>query len=115
MENKEIKVDKDLIAYCGLYCGSCRKYISGKCLGCRKNEKAAWCKVRACCMSNGNNSCAACSMNPHDCKKFNNFFSKVFSFVFRSDREACIRRIKEVGEEEYAKEMAEKKIMTIKK
>ena len=66
-------------------------------------------------MSNGYNNCAACGINPHDCKKFNNFFSKLFSFVFRSDREACIRRIKEVGEDEYANEMAEKKIMTIRK
>lgn len=112
---KEIAVDQKLIAYCGLYCGSCRKYIAGKCPGCRKNEKAKWCKVRTCCMDNGYHSCAECNMNPHDCKKFNNFFSKFFSIVFKSDREACLRRIKELGKEGYAQEMAEKRIMTIKR
>jgi len=54
-------------------------------------------------------------MNPHDCKKFNNFFSKMFALIFKSDREACIKRIKETGEIEYAREMAEKRMMTIKK
>ena len=54
-------------------------------------------------------------MNPHDCKKFNNFFSKFFSIVFKSDREACLRRINELGKEGYAQEMAEKRIMTIKR
>lgn len=112
---KEIAVDQKLIAYCGLYCGSCRKYIAGKCPGCRKNEKAKWCKVRTCCMDNGYHSCAECNMNPHDCKKFNNFFSKFFSIVFKSDREACLRRINELGKEGYAQEMAEKRIMTIKR
>lgn len=105
----------ELIAYCGLYCGSCRKYINGKCPGCRQNEKATWCKIRTCCIGNTFQTCAECKMNPHDCKKFNNFFSKFFALIFKSDREACISRIKEVGEEKYADEMAKQKIMTIKK
>lgn len=112
---KEIMVDRELIAYCGLYCGACGKYMNGKCPGCRKNEKAKWCKIRVCCMDNGNHTCAQCNMNPHDCKKFNNIFSKFFAFVFKSDREACLRRINEIGEEEYAKDMAVKRIMTLRK
>ncbi len=106
---------KELIAYCGLYCGACSKYIKGKCPGCRKNDSAKWCKIRTCCMDNGFSTCAACTMNPHDCTKFNNFFSKIFAFIFKSDREACIRRIRETGEDTFADEMAARKIMTLKK
>ena len=113
--NKEVKIDNELIAYCGLYCGSCSKFMNDKCPGCRKNEKAAWCKIRTCCSDNNYNTCADCQINTHDCKKFNNFFSKLFGYIFKSDRDACIRRIKYVGEENYAKEMAEKGVMTIKK
>ena len=115
MEKKEINVDRELIAYCGLYCGACGKYIKGKCPGCRQNEKAQWCKIRTCCMDNGFQTCAECKMNPHECKKFNNFFSKLFAMIFKSDREACIRRINEIGMDEYAKEMASKRKMTMKK
>jgi len=112
---EEVKVNQELIAYCGLYCGACGKYQSGKCPGCRLNEKATWCKIRVCCTDNGYHTCAECTKNPHDCKKFNNFFSKLFALIFKSDREACLRRINEIGEVDYAREMAEKKIMTIKK
>lgn len=110
-----IRADRELIAYCGLYCGACRKYVAGKCLGCRKNEKAQWCKIRICCMNNHYSSCADCKMNPHDCKKFNNFFSKLFALIFKSDREACVRRIRAIGEDKYAQEMIEKGQMTIKR
>ena len=112
---QEIKVDKELIAYCGLYCGACGKYMNDKCPGCRQNEKAKWCKIRTCCVDNCYHTCAECKMNPHECKKFNNFFSKLFALIFKSDREACLRRINEIGEDDYAREMEEKKIMTIKK
>ena len=66
-------------------------------------------------MERNYHSCAECKLNPHDCKKFNNFFSKLFALIFKSDREACIRRIQKIGEETYAQEMSEKQIMTIKK
>jgi hypothetical protein len=39
----------------------------------------------------------------------------LFALLFKSDREACLRRINEIGEDDYAREMEEKKIMTIKK
>lgn len=113
--NNEIVVDKELIAYCGLYCGACRKFLMGKCQGCRKNEKATWCKTRKCNMEKGYHCCADCGINVAECSKFDNFFSKLFGLIFRSDRKACIYRIKEIGKEEYAKEMGEKKEMTIKR
>ena len=114
MDN-EVKLNVDLISYCGLYCRACRKYLKGKCPGCRENEKASWCKVRSCNKENGFHTCAACSTNVVDCRKYNNFVSKMFALIFRSDRKACIYRIKEVGEMQYVKEMSDKKAMTIKK
>jgi len=55
--NKEVKIDNELIAYCGLYCGSCSKFMNDKCPGCRKNKKAAWCKIRTCCSDNNDHTC----------------------------------------------------------
>ncbi|OGF25952.1 hypothetical protein A2303_01325 [Candidatus Falkowbacteria bacterium RIFOXYB2_FULL_47_14] len=113
----EVKNDPSLVAFCGLYCGACKKYLTEKCPGCVKNEKASWCQVRVCCLEHGYKSCAECKEfdNVFDCAKFNNFFSKLFGFIFRSDRGACIARIKEIGLEAFAREMAEKKMQTIKK
>lgn len=111
---KEITAAKDLIAFCGLYCGACRSYLNGKCPGCRDNAKATWCKVRTCCLENNLLSCADCkTIELHACKKHNNFISKVFGVIFNSDRAACIGRIKELGYDGYALEMASDRKQTI--
>ena len=108
---KEIVTDKGLVAHCGLYCAACGSYLKGRCPGCHTNEKATWCKVRSCCIENGFASCADCKEfdDPKQCRKFHNFFSRIFGIIFRSDRAKCIARIKEVGIEQYAGEMAEEK------
>ena len=105
------------VAYCGLYCGACKAFVKGRCPGCHDNEKAAWCKVRSCCVEKNIATCADCDEfeNVKDCKKYNNFISKVFGFIFRSDRAACINRIKEIGIEDFAAEMDTKKTVTIKR
>ena len=54
-------------------------------------------------------------MNVVDCKTYSNFMGKLFGFIFRSDRKACIYRIKDIGEDAFAKEMSEKRAVTIKK
>jgi hypothetical protein len=41
--------------------------------------------------------------------------AKLFGFIFRSDREACVRLIQEIGVEQFATEMAEKQIMSIRR
>jgi hypothetical protein len=107
----------ELVASCGLYCGACRFYIKGKCKGCAANERATWCKLRSCCIEKGIRTCAECTEfpNPNDCKKFNNFMAKLFGLVFRSDRAACIARIRDLGLEDYASEMAEKNIPSIRR
>ena len=113
---KEIVADRNLIAYCGLYCGACRSYLNGKCPGCRENEKATWCGTRKCCIGNNYLSCADCTfIEPMKCKKYNTFISRVIGFVFNSDRNACLAKIKEIGYDEFAKEMAANKTQTIKK
>lgn len=113
---KDIVSDKMLIAHCGLYCGACRKYLNGKCPGCRENSKAAWCKIRTCNQEAETASCADCTKtNINDCKTFNNPIGKIFSFVFRSDRKACIQMIKDRGAEGFAQEMTLRKAQTIKR
>jgi hypothetical protein len=43
-------------------------------------------------------SCADCKLEtPNACKKFNNPISKVFAFIFGSNREKCILTIRETG------------------
>lgn len=114
--HKEIVADKNLVAFCGLYCGACRTFLSGKCPGCRENLKATWCKLRLCCVENNFLSCADCNaIEPKECKKCNNFISKAFGLVFNSDRLGCISRIKEVGYDGYAAEMTNNKRQTIRK
>jgi len=114
---KKIVADKNLIAYCGLYCGACKKYLKGRCSGCHQNEGATWCKVRNCCIENSYLSCADCKefSNQSKCKMFNNFISKVFALIFRSDRQACIDLIKEKGYEHYAQKMISTEEMVIKR
>lgn len=114
---KEIAADQKLVAYCGLYCGACKRYLNDNCSGCHENQKATWCKVRSCCLDNGISSCAECSEypDPKSCKMFNNFISKIFSVIFRSDRAACIAQIKEIGIQGHAEKMAERKHQSIKR
>lgn len=112
---KPIISDVKLIAACGLYCGACRKYLSGKCPGCHDNEGASWCKIRKCVADKGFRSCAECGADVAGCKTYSNLAAKIFAFIFRSDRPACIRFIKEHGEQVYADEMTKLKCQTIKK
>jgi hypothetical protein len=112
-----LKVDPKLVAYCGLYCGACGRYHKGRCPGCAENAKATWCKVRTCCQEHTYGSCADCQQyaNAMDCRKFDNFVARVFGFIFRSNRGACIARIKEIGAEAFAQEMAEQRLQSIRR
>ncbi len=115
-DKKEIVADVNLIAMCGLYCGSCRSYLGGKCPGCKENEKATWCKIRKCCHEKGIATCADCvDIEVRECKNYTNLISKTFSLLFNSDREKCIKRIRAVGYVEYASEMSANRMQTLKR
>lgn len=106
-----------LVSSCGLYCGTCYKYKKGKCPGCAENEKASWCKIRVCTKENGYHTCAECTefADVNECKKFNTLFSKLFAFVFKSDRKASLQLISDIGREQYASQMVENGQMVIKR
>jgi len=114
---KDIVADPHLVARCGLYCGACGAYRKGRCPGCHENAKATWCKVRSCCNEHGFATCADCGQfpDPMGCKKFNNVIAKIFGFLFRSDRAACIRQIREQGLQAHAEDMAAKKRQSIRR
>jgi hypothetical protein len=111
---KDIIADEKLVAKCGLYCGACRRYLKGKCPGCGGNDKASWCKVRSCNLEHGYTTCAECTLKPiDDCREYNNFIAKLFGVIFRSNRKACIERIRAVGPAAFAEEMTAIKAMSI--
>jgi len=113
---KPIVADKNLIAYCGLYCGACRAYLKGSCVGCRENKKATWCKIRTCCEENGFASCADCkSVELMECPKYNTFISRLIGVLLNSDRSACIKMIREKGYDEFAVAMTEYKRQSIRR
>ena len=106
-----------LISYCGLYRGECPSFKKGKCPGCAKNDKATWCKVRSCNISRGINSCADCDEYDDimNCKKYNNFISKLFALVLNSDRHKGILYIKEFGYPLFAHQMTDLKRVSLKR
>jgi hypothetical protein len=53
-------------------------------------------------------------VEPRDCAKFDNLLARIFGFLFRSDRAACIRQIRELGVEGHARDMAAQKRQSIK-
>ena len=111
----DVAADPRLVAHCGLYCAACRAYRRGRCPGCADNEKAAWCKVRTCCQDNDYATCDECAefADPRRCRKFHNLISRIVGFVLRSDRSKCIERIRAVGPEAFAREMADKRAQTL--
>ncbi|MBO5455810.1 MAG: DUF3795 domain-containing protein [Muribaculaceae bacterium] len=112
---KNIVANRELIAACGLYCGACRKYLADRCSGCHENEKATWCKIRSCVKGHGFHTCAECTKDVNECKIYSNFIGKIFAFLFKSDRPACIRYIREHGEQAFAEEMTRRKCQTMKR
>ncbi len=114
---REVTENTEMIAMCGLYCGTCSRYLKQKCNGCKENDKASWCKLRSCCLEKNIVSCAECDefKDVMLCKKYNNLVAKIFGFVFNSDRAACITKIKEVGYDGFACEMVSNRQVTFKR
>ena len=123
----EIVADPKLVARCGLYCGACAVYLKGRCPGCRGDHSRnacglrtlcnSGCRIRTCCDSKGLETCASCPTHPvpKTCGKFNNFSAKLFAFLLRSNRYACIRQIRQMGVAGHAEIMARKQQLTIQR
>ena len=96
-----------ILAYCGLVCSECGAYRKGRCGGCHSDKPMnGRCKVKPCAQEKNCSCCALCGEfeDVKDCKKLNNFVSKMFARVFRSDRLGNLDRIKEVGVDGFKKE-----------
>jgi len=108
--------DVNLIAFCGLYCGTCTSYLKGKCPGCTENNKAGWCKIRTCNIDSKLSNCAHChTQHLSECKKLNNTIGKIFKLIFKTDRVASLQYIKDKGEMAYTDKMCELKQMAVRK
>ena len=107
---RDFKPSGTLVGACGRYCGSCYSLVHGKCPGCGCNAKATWCGIRNCCLDEEIDNCACCKKfsNPQDCPRFNNIILTITDICLNQDRVACIRRIKEIGRDAFAREMHEK-------
>ena len=93
-----------IVAYCGIVCSDCGMYKKQKCEGCHSEKPMALnCKVKPCAIEHGYSTCAECTEfdDLKKCKKLNNFISKIFGFIFRSDRIGNIYKIREMGLEEF--------------
>ena len=96
-----------VLAYCGLVCSQCGAYLKNRCKGCYSDKPMnRGCKVKPCALERNYSSCAECKdfANLKDCKKLNNFISKIFGFIFRSDRIGNLSRIREIGIDRFKEE-----------
>ena len=89
-----------MIAYCGLVCSDCGAFKKQKCQGCH-SEKPMFknCPVKKCAIEKSYSTCADCEEfeDLKQCKKLNNFISKIMGLIFRSDRIGNLYQIRENG------------------
>ncbi len=93
-----------IIARCGLVCSDCGMYKKQKCQGCHCEKPMALnCKVKPCANEHCYSTCAECAEfdDLKNCKKLNNFISKIFALIFRSDRIGNLNKIRELGLDEF--------------
>jgi len=93
-----------IVAYCGLLCSECGAFRKHKCQGCH-SEKPMFrnCPVKKCAAGRNYSTCAECGdfEDLKGCGKLNNFVSKILGFVFRTNRIGNLRRIREIGLEQF--------------
>ena len=99
--------DANLVSSCGLYCGCCKKYLSGACPGCRANAKALYCRTRRCVLRRGIRSCADCDDHPDPatCHKVHGLLFRTIDLLTDTGRLENLDRIEELGHEGYAEAM----------
>jgi hypothetical protein len=121
MTIEQIDKDENQISYCGLYCGACPTYKSGKCESCRGNSpKCAIgyknCPVRQCCVENGFFTCADCTkcVSTKECKKYNPVHVRFGEWISGTRRSKGIEMIREKGRTEFLAFMTDKNWITFK-
>ncbi len=105
---------RELISYCGLYCGNCRAYNKGNCPGCREKTDAGWCKVRTSVVERRYFTCADCP-EMDTCNIRDNWLSKIFEFVFRSDKTLNLTVMREKGYDFFVAEVEQSGKMNLDK
>ena len=95
-----------VLAHCGLLCSRCGMFTRGKCGGCHEKPMNGRCGVKKCCLEREYATCAECSdfSDLKKCRKLYNFISKIFSFIFRTNRIANLYRVREIGIESFKNE-----------
>ena len=111
--------DVGLVSRCGLYCGLCKKFIKGVCMGCTVETSApAWCEVKPCTIERELRSCAECTEFPNvkSCKKLYPFKYKFGELIAGMSRGAGIEMIRKEGYEGFVRFMTEtNKSLCVKK
>lgn len=103
--NKDVLMDEDLIAPCGLYCGECEAFQDERCSGCISRiglclKYSKICKIYECCVSEGKlRFCNECKAFP--CIRFNKFFD---SSEWYNEVVGNLKRIGTFGVERVLKE-----------
>lgn len=99
--------ENTIVAYCGLICSKCGAFIKGKCQGCH-SEKPMFknCPVKKCNIEKQFSTCSDCTdfSELKNCKKLNNWISKIIGFIFKTNRIANLCKIKEIGFEKFKAE-----------
>ncbi len=91
--------NKTLFSYCGLFCGNCNRGYAKNCDAsklCKNGCGRASCSIRTCAQEKGVDSCADCS-DYTSCKILDSFMSKLFGFIFRSNRSGNLDLLHEKG------------------
>ncbi len=99
--------EKPIIACCGLVCSECGAFKKQRCEGCHSEKPMnIGCKVKPCVTERNCTTCAECGdfENLKDCKKLNNFISKIFGLIFRSDRIGNLNQIRQTGLDKFIAE-----------
>ncbi len=120
-EKMIMSANERLIAYCGLYCGACPSFTSGKCDGCRSNSaksavKYRKCPVKPCCAEQEVFTCADCTkyISVKECEKYNPLLLRIALKLEGSDRSKAVEMIKAKGWTEFLAFMESKNRVAFK-
>ena len=103
---KNYKRDYALLSLCGLNCGLCTMHIDGYCPGCGGGDGHQSCKIVKCAITTSSPEfCSLCSEYP--CKNYEHI-TDFDSFITHQNMFANLKKINNIGIEQYKKELEEK-------